>query len=344
MASVLLPCRGYKSSTVHKQLQWVGMTPLEWIESLASVSEEPKFNNTAFSSTPTRGSNPEDANSKPSPIPSWVGARSYCSPHQFLKPSPPYSLQSKKEWFIGSEINVSRDFPDQTPSNAMLEALPKSKLVITRSFPPHQMPLYWDLSALQEIHLFDHIRCLVLAVESAPNFPRLRLPFERTRDHFIYSIRYIRNNYVNPRLSLDMLYHELIHKLEALINLSLKLQQEQPTGAIQPFEPSPRKKSDLTRYLTQWLRDNWTNPYPDEPTLQEMAEECGSHPTVVGNWLINARTRKWRPAIVKAYNLNRSADLLLEDSINIYSGLPVRIVEKGSPLQDGSPSKRPRLS
>jgi hypothetical protein len=72
------------------------------------------------------------------------------------------------------------------------------------------------------------------------------------------------------------------------------------------------------------LKDHWTNPYPDEDGLLEIAEELNTTPTVVSNWLINARTRKWRPAIVKAYDLGRPASTLLEDAVNLFQGLPLR--------------------
>ncbi|MFN9979583.1 MAG: hypothetical protein ACK53Y_06710, partial [bacterium] len=51
---------------------------------------------------------------------------------------------------------------------------------------------------------------------------------------------------------------------------------------------------------------------------------CGASKTVVNNWLINSRTRKWRPAIAKACALGRPTTLLKEDSIHIFDGKPVQ--------------------
>jgi Homeobox KN domain len=86
-------------------------------------------------------------------------------------------------------------------------------------------------------------------------------------------------------------------------------------------------KKDLGSYMTHWLLMNWTNPYPDDEGLVHLAAECGVTVTVVSNWLINARTRKWRPAIVKATNLeDRPSSMLLEDSIRIFQGRPLRAV------------------
>mmetsp|Transcript_16891 Transcript_16891/g.34902 ORF Transcript_16891/g.34902 Transcript_16891/m.34902 type:complete len:262 (-) Transcript_16891:1078-1863(-) len=84
--------------------------------------------------------------------------------------------------------------------------------------------------------------------------------------------------------------------------------------------PSLLAKKDLSSFMKEWLRSNWTNPYPDEDGLEEMARECGVSTSVVSNWLINARTRKWRPAILKAMELHRSPDFLLEDSLRIFDG------------------------
>jgi hypothetical protein len=79
-------------------------------------------------------------------------------------------------------------------------------------------------------------------------------------------------------------------------------------------------KKFFTHYMNNWLKNNWTNPYPDDKGLSEMAAENGTTETIISNWLINARTRKWRPSIVKAFELGRPADMLMEDSIRIFDG------------------------
>ena len=79
-------------------------------------------------------------------------------------------------------------------------------------------------------------------------------------------------------------------------------------------------KKFFTHYMNNWLKNNWTNPYPDDKGLSEMATENGTTETIISNWLINARTRKWRPSIVKAFELGRPADMLMEDSIRIFDG------------------------
>ena len=87
--------------------------------------------------------------------------------------------------------------------------------------------------------------------------------------------------------------------------------------------PGQFTKEGFTAYMNQWIKDNWTNPFPDEGDLQEIAQVNGTSPSVVNNWLINTRTRKWRPAINTAYHTDRPADSLKEDSINIFEGKTV---------------------
>ena len=38
----------------------------------------------------------------------------------------------------------------------------------------------------------------------------------------------------------------------------------------------------------------------------------------INNWLVNIRTRKWRPSIADAFDAKRPAALLLEDSVCIF--------------------------
>jgi hypothetical protein len=75
-----------------------------------------------------------------------------------------------------------------------------------------------------------------------------------------------------------------------------------------------------------------------------MARDCGTTTTVVSNWLINVRTRKWRPSIVKAFELKRPVDLLLEDSINIFDDNPLRELSdyEASQIMTHAPSNKRR--
>eukprot|EP00523_Entomoneis_sp_CCMP467_P010490 CAMPEP_0168728892 /NCGR_PEP_ID=MMETSP0724-20121128/5916_1 /TAXON_ID=265536 /ORGANISM="Amphiprora sp., Strain CCMP467" /LENGTH=356 /DNA_ID=CAMNT_0008775747 /DNA_START=115 /DNA_END=1185 /DNA_ORIENTATION=- len=109
-----------------------------------------------------------------------------------------------------------------------------------------------------------------------------------------------------PRMLLDRLYQDTIRALNELIQSTQLSGLPGTQDDDGPSTPHPKKK-DLSPYMTEWLRAHWTNPYPDEDGLEEMARDCGTSTTVVSNWLINARTRKWRPAIIKAVEQNRPA-------------------------------------
>jgi hypothetical protein len=338
MASVLLPTGHTSASSPREQVQWVGMTPLEWIESLSisASTQAQELHRGDSPMTPDLFRN-EELESETAASPSWTNSH-FQSEASFFSQA---GRKPETKTVVGfHEENV----PDATKSSTMLaESCVGVSSLCSGGSLQAAVPLFWDLSPLQPCLLVDRIRCLILTVESRSNFPSLKLPFERTRDHFIYSFALIgnKNTPPNDEIHLEKLYQEVISKLQALIELSNKLaiqDEDESHGCASP--KLAVGKQDLTKYMTNWLRDNWANPYPDEVTLQKMAEECGSSPTVVGNWLINARTRKWRPAIVKAYDMNRPADLLLEDSINIFSGRPVR--EIGFFEEMGPPTKRTR--
>ena len=143
------------------------------------------------------------------------------------------------------------------------------------------------------------------------------------------------------RVLLEHLYEETIQKLKTLISGYQHSPQESNQTYVPvasdisrhsvSYPPTPTKptnrhqsKQELGKFMTAWLRANFTNPYPDDEGLAQMAQHCGTTNQVISNWLINARTRKWRPAIIKACDLGRPSDFLLEDSINIFDGKPIR--------------------
>ncbi|GKY95791.1 hypothetical protein MPSEU_000539800 [Mayamaea pseudoterrestris] len=124
---------------------------------------------------------------------------------------------------------------------------------------------------------------------------------------------------------LDTLYKDTTRKLCDLLNTSASHVGLIAGGIPKVISAEGSAKKNFPRIMTAWLVSNWTNPYPDEEGLAELAFATDTSATVVGNWLINARTRKWRPAIVKASkHMDRPASLLLEDSINIFSNCPLR--------------------
>jgi len=141
------------------------------------------------------------------------------------------------------------------------------------------------------------------------------------------------------RMLVNVLYDETIQKMQNLLKRDKAKESDEEematldtklaavvaqATAVETHVP----KKDFSEYMTTWLRENWTNPYPDEDGLAEMAATCGTTAIIVSNWLINARTRKWRPAIVKATDMGRPSELLLEDSIRIFDGRPLRHLEE----------------
>jgi hypothetical protein len=128
---------------------------------------------------------------------------------------------------------------------------------------------------------------------------------------------------------LNTLYEETIQKMEQLVRAVQKGQYPEVSVTSKISTKYEKAlvhipKQEFSKYMTEWLRQNWTNPYPDDEGMRSMANDCGTTTKVISNWLINARTRKWRPAIEKAIEANRPSQLLLEDSLNIFDEKPLR--------------------
>ena len=217
----------------------------------------------------------------------------------------------------------------------------------------------------------NKLGALASRIETSPNYFLCSPSYKRLQDELAASCQLIHAEHGNSpatrRSLLVKLYTHTVQKMETLAMMMKDIQP--PSGpTILPInatstdadvsagrdgppssshsrrdKPSKKKKGgdfskrDFASYMEKWLRDNWTNPYPDDDGLAEIAEDCDTTPTVVSNWLINARTRKWRPAIIKAYDHGRPADTLMEDAVNIFQDLPLRKLGDDVPYFD-SPS------
>ena len=218
---------------------------------------------------------------------------------------------------------------------------------------------HWDLSFLgydtdpQASSYIRQITSLVVQIDLLTDrvqsealiedYPLAHNRFERLF-YSIIDIEY--ESKEEKRMALNKLYEETISKFQEIVEAVTPGQKPNRTNPVSlkappitsscSFEKHPDSKQDLSKYMTAWLRDNWTNPYPDDEGLAEIAREFGTTSTVVSNWLINARTRKWRPAIVKAVELNRPADMLLQDSLCIFDGRAVAPLEsdEGIKIED----------
>jgi hypothetical protein len=274
-------------------VQWHGMTPLELIASLAGATELKEAAD-GMSVEPIRVNGTKLSSKTPS-IPPLVKKR---------------DNGHKKQ-----DVN---DLTTLTESHHDLPPLPP-----------------WDPSYLltNDVYALDsveRIQALAHTLETMPHYVHVKGSYERIQDHLAGTSEWIHTTYCGQLTAetaaekfqlLCNLYGETIHKMEALVDMTANLggPEEEAKMASKPLV-----KRDFAEYMVQWLKGNWTNPYPDEDGLETMARDCGVTTSVVNNWLINARTRRWRPAIVRAYELKRPADLLLEDSINIFDGNPVR--------------------
>lgn len=182
---------------------------------------------------------------------------------------------------------------------------------------------------------------LAQTFESMPKYNECLSSYKRFRDGLLQMSQMIHGNndtMADKSFAFTQMYSTFIQQIKALITLAQKLQDEEQseqasrtlkperTGsvdsddsdAIHPIFRRVYNKKGFTAYMNQWLVQNWTNPYPDDEGLADLAELNGTTHTIVSNWLINARTRKWRPAIVKAFEMGRPADMLKEDSINVF--------------------------
>lgn len=51
--------------------------------------------------------------------------------------------------------------------------------------------------------------------------------------------------------------------------------------------------------LNNWLNEHFSHPYPSDSEKEHLAQITGLSLTQINNWFINARRRKWRPAVEK---------------------------------------------
>ena len=247
MTSILLPTRegtnnmkakigreGYKKP----QLRWVGMTPLEWIDSIqyqvtigktkTTTEEERK---TSLSSSAT---NSPFVKCPPRMVATKMDGKSKV---------PPTSSAMLMEESSSNENLVSKDSasPSSTQSTSGKDVATSSvhqpsSLIPFTNIPkqnPHHvttsplvMPTYWEMSYLQPTPLTERVRVLAVQVESHPLFSQVQLTYSRTHNHFNYSVWYVRTNFRYPtetERQMNMLYYETIHKLDAIVKLEQKL-------------------------------------------------------------------------------------------------------------------------
>ena len=77
-----------------------------------------------------------------------------------------------------------------------------------------------------------------------------------------------------------------------------------------------------TSILLKWLKENWTNPYPDKPEISELSQITGRTTKRVETWLTNNRKRYWRPAIEASVESVKGGEIVAaqvkEESLRLY--------------------------
>ncbi|KAL7565246.1 hypothetical protein ACA910_014544 [Epithemia clementina (nom. ined.)] len=257
----------------------------------------------------------------------------------FLPQSAPWALRLKPTASSPNFQNAMETLSiDQTSTNA------SSSAASTRSIPQSS----WDMSTIYDLDPYAWLYMGEIA-KLAQEWDKIvnQNTVVEARLHAAYKRLQIRLDVMARRILgqndcrgttawendearqlMNFLYQDTITKLERLVSLARGDPEEgeaethpgtAAAAAKGQLSPAEEKKF-LANYMTDWLKTNWVNPYPDEVGLRKMAAACGTSTTVVSNWLINARTRKWRPSILKALDLQRPAQELLANSLRIFGG------------------------
>ena len=194
--------------------------------------------------------------------------------------------------------------------------------------------------------------------------------YQQVCDHCAHKIGYALRSHKDKnfrrerlRIVLDELYKDIIGTMDALAqmveNVAIMKEEEKATVTLaeriswqrskevryvnshRTLARREMSKKDFAYLMNGWLRENWSNPYPDDKGITYLAHNSGTTPTVVSNWIINAQTRKWWPAIVKAYESGQPSDLLEENAINIFDGQELRYIEGLHRIQSEPVRMRP---
>eukprot|EP00978_Attheya_sp_CCMP212_P009839 scaffold23438_cov50-Attheya_sp.AAC.5 len=332
-------------------VQWVGMKPLEMVEALASMTEQRMRLSTGRENEPLKIKTA--SLSTPSPhIPVTMNSFDHAF-NNSRNTSQAKNLPGNKRSRDAIDDDMLIDI--QTNRNIMIPPiLNNQKATYVKEWDFSRIAAI-DPNSKEVITATEAITNLVQEVKSTSTFSKIVPSFNRVAGHFfdtLQTVDHLSQCTMKKRSALDQLYKGTIDKLEALLKTCQDLEKEkqlpEPCGSMpstiergNTFDlaytacdtrhdansiivKQERPKRSFAHHMSEWLKENWTNPYPDDEGLQELADACDTTTTIVGNWLINARTRKWRPAIIAAYEKGRPADLLKEDAIQIFDGKPLR--------------------
>jgi hypothetical protein len=332
LPSQLVPLRTFVATSdgLHhiRATKWMALNPFQLLELMAAMTEDAERLETQGQSDPLR-CGPCSLSSKTVSLPT--------------KPKPPrlpnLTMEDDPDEILSASLFLSH--PNHGGIAPLLNVGDRTQKFVKISRPKLQ-PLFtrikpWNLSLLMR-HDPDGLSYLNVIRSSAEYFERyhdvksIHLYMSLRRD-FADQVEFITHHstIMNPvirRCMLFKVYQQTVEKMNALIELSHRFTKS-------------KHVTDTNAYMTKWLIANWTNPYPEEKDVEALANACNITAHVVNNWLINIRTRKWRPAIQKAYQLGRPAQFLREDSLKIFQGEDVREIPSFNHISTTKQQQRP---
>jgi Homeobox KN domain len=312
MTPLLVPlrtfCTTFDGSGRIRATKWIALTPFQMLEHMAAMLEEFDCMENNNQLGPVR-LGPCSLSSKTLKLPHVDG---FLPPHFTTEDRyqvPDCVFLSKLDDY---DANCSSQ---HSPSN--VDDAPEMIVMIRPGLStPSPLVQPWDLSVL--IHHDPHGLRYLQIVQSLANhlqnnidakmvdlYLSLRRDFEDQVDFVTHHSNTIKTNL--RRRMLFKVYHQTICKMNALVDSSRR------------FEKSKNVEcAEMGVHMTRWLIMNWTNPYPEVENLNELATACNTTTQVINNWLINARTRKWRPALQNAFQMRRPVRCLRDDSVKFF--------------------------
>jgi len=323
--SMLVPVRTFCTTSdvkLHiRATKWIALNPLQFLELLAAMTGEAERMESKGQLRLHTRIGPCNFSSKTIPFSKADAPQNLIvtEPHEFL----PACL------FL-PELDDCED-RTLTPPLMFISRTQTSIMVIRpviRSSPRCIQP--WDLSHL----MYHDTEGLVYleAIQSLAEYLENRLdvnvvdPYQSLRRDFGDQVEFVTHHangltFTLRRRILFKVYQQAIEKMNALVSLLQRFEMVLITATL-----------NVTPYMTRWLVLNWTNPYPDDKNLDELAMSCNTTIQVISTWLINARTRKWRSAIQEAYQMGRPAQFLREDSLKIFEEADFRRIPDFQPI------------
>lgn len=194
-------------------------------------------------------------------------------------------------------------------------------LDILRGLSSHQG--HTERSPREQIYLnaaMKQIENLVIKVEGRHNYKVCIPSYYRLRDWVngeCSAIQHSNFSGLDKMKEVIRIYASTIEQLNVLL-----------TSITQQLTSEPNDDSMTIKYSTilyKWLKENWTNPFPDDIDATEMVRIIGRTHDQIQTWLCNNRSRRWNAAMYAS--LERvsqgeiSAAQMKEDSLGLVDRL-----------------------